>query len=460
MSKNLIRKTIITTRSKIAVLLMSTSFLFVGCGDDTSSSGTQKSGYLVDAAIEGISYSCGGMSGVTDSSGKFIYDSNSSKCSNIEFKLGTLVLGSINPTAIKSDSYLTIQELLGKSRENITDGNVTNMAILLQSLSSNQNLTNGIQISNDIASNIGFTGNFTALSSSDISTKLVTLGKTERNANSAIAHLLTTTKSLDSSLSNIDMTPNSFSFESISNVNLGVPFESGEITVDGINTPTYITISDGSSYSIDSGTTWLQTRTLVSNGAKIKVRQYSSSSSSTTATTTLNIGGAEATFTTTTKANGSVPKARLKTGQKSGSSGSDGWYATQATPLVGVERSFTRSNGIVKDNATGLEWQDESIMDTGVSFSSANVYCTNLVLASYSDWRLPTIDELFTIVDRSKINPSAFDAFMNKKADYYWSSTNYISDSNYGWMINFDAGKDIVSPTSTSGYVRCVRAGH
>jgi hypothetical protein len=45
------------------------------------------------------------------------------------------------------------------------------------------------------------------------------------------------------------------------------------------------------------------------------------------------------------------------------------------------------------DPATGLNWAKE---DNGsdVDWSQANDYCTNLRLGGYSDWRLPTIDEL------------------------------------------------------------------
>jgi len=52
----------------------------------------------------------------------------------------------------------------------------------------------------------------------------------------------------------------------------------------------------------------------------------------------------------------------------------------------------------------------------------------------YTDWRLPTIQELFTLVDYSRCNP-AIDTtiFPNTEASSYWSSTAYAHNPNYAW---------------------------
>ena len=53
------------------------------------------------------------------------------------------------------------------------------------------------------------------------------------------------------------------------------------------------------------------------------------------------------------------------------------------------------------DPASGLMWarQDNG---TDVNWNQANSYCQNLRLASYSNWRLPTIDELAGIYDQTQ----------------------------------------------------------
>src|SRR5208337_2663443 len=61
--------------------------------------------------------------------------------------------------------------------------------------------------------------------------------------------------------------------------------------------------------------------------------------------------------------------------------------------------SGTQSSALTwTDPATGLMWTKK---DTGsdVNWSQAMSYCSKLQLAGYSDWRLPTIDELQGIYD-------------------------------------------------------------
>ncbi len=56
------------------------------------------------------------------------------------------------------------------------------------------------------------------------------------------------------------------------------------------------------------------------------------------------------------------------------------------------------SEGLWKDSTTGLIW---TVKDNGsaVNHGQARDYCSNLRLSGYSDWRLPTIDEMEAIYD-------------------------------------------------------------
>ena len=74
----------------------------------------------------------------------------------------------------------------------------------------------------------------------------------------------------------------------------------------------------------------------------------------------------------------------------------------------GVNDFVTTGNGTITDNSTGLMWAQT---DGGEKMDWANalVYAENSSLAGYSDWRLPNVKELQSIVDYTK-SPSATDA--------------------------------------------------
>ncbi len=136
--------------------------------------------------------------------------------------------------------------------------------------------------------------------------------------------------------------------------------------------------------------------------------------------------------------------------------GDDGTYQ------AGIARSYSRDdiNGIVTDNATGIEWQDNEV-GSQMDQLAAIAHCDSLPLDGRG-WRLPTIEELMSITDKSRHNPvvnqDAPNGFQNITADDYWSSTTLISGTSYAWLIGFDDGDDGIGVKSNeSHYVRCVR---
>jgi hypothetical protein len=60
----------------------------------------------------------------------------------------------------------------------------------------------------------------------------------------------------------------------------------------------------------------------------------------------------------------------------------------------------------------------------------------------FYDWRLPKIDELFSIVNHARTKPSIDLAyFPNTQTSYnYWSSTPYVGLSGYIWSFCFAKG--------------------
>jgi hypothetical protein len=126
--------------------------------------------------------------------------------------------------------------------------------------------------------------------------------------------------------------------------------------------------------------------------------------------------------------------------------------------VVRGERSYSTIEGkpnIIKDNLRELLWQRE---DNGkkMSYSEADKYCKNLTLDGIKDWRLPTMEELYYLADRSKRVPSIDTEYFKKtKTNWYWTSTEKLGERVSFWITNFDDGYD---GWGDGRYlVRCVR---
>lgn len=116
------------------------------------------------------------------------------------------------------------------------------------------------------------------------------------------------------------------------------------------------------------------------------------------------------------------------------------------------------AKGVVIDPTFKLMWQDgDKVYIT--DYKGAKSYCEKLSYAGYSDWRLPTIKELQSIVDYSKHSPALNRAFKYYSADntYCWSSTIDAMDSSNAWDIYFSNGSAGGDSLSLNNCVRCVR---
>lgn len=87
-----------------------------------------------------------------------------------------------------------------------------------------------------------------------------------------------------------------------------------------------------------------------------------------------------------------------------------------------------------------------------VSWETAMLMCTNSTVAGYTDWRLPTIDELMVLYN----NRDYIGGFKNSYSSYYWSST--MSSVDYASCIRFYSGAVDMDYTGNSNYVRAVRS--
>jgi len=150
---------------------------------------------------------------------------------------------------------------------------------------------------------------------------------------------------------------------------------------------------------------------------------------------------------------------------------------------------FDNKDGTVTDQRTGLQWMKCTLgqqwqMDTCIgggddySWQGALNKSATFYYADYSGWRLPTIEELKTLIYCSVGKPKLWNdtgefcqghyqeptifrsVFPNTVASAYWSSSTYAWYDDVAWAANFSYGYSKVHSRNDKSYVRLVRSVH
>lgn len=122
-------------------------------------------------------------------------------------------------------------------------------------------------------------------------------------------------------------------------------------------------------------------------------------------------------------------------------------------------QSYTdNGDGTVTDNVTKLVWQQMTPF-TDYSQAGALAYCAGLNLAGDTDWRLPAVIELVSIVDTGTYDPSIDSTIFpgTPAVGFYWSATPYAGQPGEAWGVFFNNGYMSSNPASMAYSVRCVR---
>ncbi|MBM95313.1 MAG: hypothetical protein CMI09_05640 [Oceanospirillaceae bacterium] len=133
------------------------------------------------------------------------------------------------------------------------------------------------------------------------------------------------------------------------------------------------------------------------------------------------------------------------------------------------ERLEDQEDGTIFDTETGLLWwrcswgsewetaqcQDEPLK---VGWEDALVLADELAVAGYTDWRLPNINELQSIVEWGCYDPAInASAFPDVEKGRYWSSSaRKVGDEGVVLMVDFFNGR-VRDQSLDSGYVLFVR---
>jgi len=121
---------------------------------------------------------------------------------------------------------------------------------------------------------------------------------------------------------------------------------------------------------------------------------------------------------------------------------------------TGKVEIFTKENQMEKKEPK-LMWSES--VNKHMTWEEAIKYANDLREGGYDDWRLPTIEELVSLIDYTKFGPACNDTRMNSAR--YWSCTTYAGNTSYAWSVFFNFGSVYYQYKANNGYVRCVRNG-
>ncbi|MBF0202773.1 MAG: DUF1566 domain-containing protein [Desulfamplus sp.] len=149
---------------------------------------------------------------------------------------------------------------------------------------------------------------------------------------------------------------------------------------------------------------------------------------------------------------------------------------------------------MVKDNVTGLIWEAKKAHDYTPDYNNIhdadNTYTwydinpdtnggvegtpgdktdtldfinamNSEKLGGFADWRMPTKQELNSILNLGRSNPAVDTTyFSNTAPSYYWTANTVAAFPDNAWKVDFTDGVEYYHPKSSDGYhVRAVRGG-
>jgi hypothetical protein len=113
---------------------------------------------------------------------------------------------------------------------------------------------------------------------------------------------------------------------------------------------------------------------------------------------------------------------------------------------------------LIVDYMTGLTWQ-QSGSEGQMPYHNAKNYIADLVqdnFGGYNDWRLPTLEEAMSLMEREKQNDDLYiDPVFDQKQKWIWTAD--AENTAVAWVVNFAYGICLSRSVDDSRYVRAVR---
>jgi hypothetical protein len=127
--------------------------------------------------------------------------------------------------------------------------------------------------------------------------------------------------------------------------------------------------------------------------------------------------------------------------------------------ILAISGTLLMANTSKQDDKTGLIWQDnKEVAENNLNYDEAKRYCQDLKVDGFTDWRLPTVREAYTIVDLTRNRPALKNGFEICDDGRYWTSTLFVKNpEKEAWYISMSYGEAEPYNKSRIFHARCVR---
>lgn len=121
---------------------------------------------------------------------------------------------------------------------------------------------------------------------------------------------------------------------------------------------------------------------------------------------------------------------------------------------------FAKQGDIIMDRLTMIQWQDSPITKIIHNEKEAQKRCEELRLGGFKDWRLPTKEEILSVVNYSKKNSlNIKNDLKDEFSNYDWEESERSYMTHYAWFVYFKYGYSDYFYKYYSNFIRCVRGG-